>query len=129
MVAPMAGAFREAVEAGDLASMAAALDPDVTFRSPVVFRPYEGRDAVMQLLSLVTQVFEDFRYVDELSGEDSSCLVFRARVGDRELDGIDYLRVGPDGLVTELTVMVRPYSAATALRDAMGAKLEALTSG
>ena len=128
MVAPMAGAFREAVEAGDLAAMAAALDPDVTFRSPVVFRPYEGRDAVMQLLSLVTQVFEDFRYVDELIGEDSSCLVFRARVGDRELDGIDYLRVGPDGLVTELTVMVRPYSAATALRDAMGAKLEALTS-
>jgi hypothetical protein len=31
--------------------------------------------------------------------------------------------------VTELTVMVRPYSAATALRDAMGAKLEALASG
>jgi SnoaL-like protein len=125
----MAGAFREAVEAGDVAAMAAALDPDVTFSSPVVFRPYEGRDAVMQLLSLVAQVFEDFRYVDELRGEDSTCLVFRARVGDRDLEGIDYLRLGPDGLVTELTVMVRPYSAATALRDAMGAKLEALTSG
>jgi hypothetical protein len=55
--------------------------------------------------------------------------VFSARVGDRELEGIDYLRHGPDGLVTELTVMVRPYSAATALRDAMGAKLEALASG
>jgi hypothetical protein len=125
----MAGAFREAVEAGDVAAMAAALDPEVTFRSPVVFRPYEGRDAVMQLLSFVAQVFEDFRYVDELSGEASTCLVFRARVGDRDLEGIDYLRLGPDGLVTELTVMVRPYSAATALRDAMGAKLEALTSG
>ncbi len=125
----MAGAFREAVEAGDVAAMAAALDPDVAFRSPVVFRPYEGRDAVMQLLSLVAQVFEEFRYVDELHGEDSTCLVFHARVGDRELEGIDYLRHGADGLVTELTVMVRPYSAATALRDAMGAKLEALTSG
>jgi SnoaL-like domain len=121
--------FRDAVEAGDLAAMEAALDPEVTFKSPVVFKPYEGREAVMALLSLVAQVFEDFRYVDELEGEGATCLVFEARVGDRELGGIDYLRHGPDGLVTELTVMVRPYSAATALRDAMGAKLEALTSG
>jgi len=123
------GAFREAVEAGDLDAMSAALDPQVTFRSPVVFRPYEGREAVMQLLSLVTQVFEDFRYVDELHGDGTSCLVFAARVGERELDGIDHLRYGPDGLVTELMVMVRPYSAATALRDAMGARLQALGSG
>jgi SnoaL-like domain len=121
--------FRDAVEAGDLAAMEAALDPEVTFNSPVVFKPYEGREAVMALLSLVAQVFEDFRYVDELHGDGSTCLLFKARVGDRELDGIDYLRHGPDGLVTELTVMVRPYSAATALRDAMGAKLEALAAG
>jgi hypothetical protein len=121
----MASSFREAVEAKDLGAMEAVLAPDVTFRSPVVFQTYEGRDAVMQLLTLVVQVFEDFRYVDELQGDDSACLVFKARVGDRELDGIDYIRHGPDGLVTELTVMVRPYSGVTALRDAMGAKLAA----
>ena len=122
----MASAFRQAVEAGDAEAMAAALDPDVTFRSPVVFQPYEGRDAVLLLLSAVVEVFEDFRYVDELHGDGTTCLVFEARVGDRELDGIDHLRHGPDGLVTELMVMVRPYSAATALRDAMAAKLAAL---
>jgi hypothetical protein len=121
--------FRDAVEAGDLAAMAGALDPDVTFRSPVVFKPYEGREAVMELLALVAQVFEDFRYVDELHGDGSECLVFKARVGEREVDGIDYLRLGPDGLATELMVMVRPYSAATALRDAVGARLEALAAG
>ena len=121
--------FRDAVEAHDLGALEAALDPEVTFNSPVVFKPYDGREPVMALLSLVGQVFEDFRYVDELQGEGTTILVFKARVGDRELDGIDYLRHGPDGLVTELTVMVRPYSAATALRDAMGAKLEALASG
>jgi hypothetical protein len=125
----MSASFRDAVEAGDLEGMEAALDPDVTFHSPVVFKPYQGREAVMALLSLVTQVFEDFRYVDELQGDGTTCLVFKALVGDRDLDGIDYLRHGQDGLVTELTVMVRPYSAATALRDAMGAKLEALASG
>ena len=121
----MPGTFREAAEAKDLGAMEAALAPDVKFRSPVVFQTYEGREAVMQLLTLVTQVFEDFRYVDELHGDGTTCLVFKARVGDRELDGIDYLRHGPDGLVSELTVMVRPYSGVTALRDAMGARLAA----
>jgi hypothetical protein len=124
----MSDAFRQAVEAGDADAMAAALAPDVTFRSPIVFKPYEGREAVMALLSLVVQVFEDFRYVDELHGDGSTCLVFEARVGDRDLEGVDYLRYGPDGLVRELAVLVRPFSAATALRDAMGAKLDALAS-
>jgi hypothetical protein len=118
-------AFRSAVEAHDTDAMAAALSPDVIFRSPVVFRPYEGREAVMGLLSLVAQVFEDFRYVDELRGEGSACLLFRATVGDRELEGLDYLRFGADGLVTELTVMVRPLSGALALAREMEAKLEA----
>jgi SnoaL-like domain len=121
----MPTAFRAAVEAHDVDAMAEALDPDVTFRSPIVFQTYEGREAVMLLLGAVAQVFEDFRYVDELHGEGSTALVFQARVGDRELEGLDYLRHGPDGLVTELMVMVRPYSAATALREAMAAKLAA----
>jgi hypothetical protein len=121
----VASAFRNAVEAHDVDAMAAALDPDVTFRSPIVFRTYEGREAVMHLLRAVSEVFEDFRYMDELHGEDTTALFFQARVGDRELEGVDYLREDADGLVTELIVMVRPYSAATALRDAMAAKLPA----
>ncbi len=47
---------------------------------------------------------------------------FTARVGDRELQGVDILR-GSDGVLTELTVMVRPLSAATALRDRMATLL------
>ncbi len=124
----MASGFGTAVTAGDAEAIARTLHPDIRFRSPIVFRTYEGRDAVMQVLSAVGEVFEDFRYVDELHGDDTTCLVFQARVGNRELDGIDYLRHGPDGLVTELTVMVRPYSAATALRDAMGTKLAAASN-
>jgi hypothetical protein len=121
----MNDAFRRAAEAKDPDGMAAALSPEVVFRSPVVFRPYEGREAVMGLLSLVVEVFEDFRYVDELHGDQTTCLVFRARVGDRDVEGIDHLRFGQDGLVEELTVMVRPLSGALALARAMEAKLEA----
>jgi hypothetical protein len=91
-----------------------------------VFKPYEGRDVVAQILRAVTEVFEDFRYVDELEGDDVTALIFKARVGDRELDGLDLLRVDDGGLVRELTVMVRPLSGLNALGEAMGRRLTRL---
>jgi hypothetical protein len=121
----MSQAFRSAVEARDLDAMRDALHPQVRFCSPVVFKPYEGRDAVMELLGHVLEVFEAFRYTDELTGIDSCGLVFKARVGDKDVQGWDFLRVDASGLVTELTVMVRPLSATIALAEAMGARLAA----
>ena len=119
------GAFRTAVESGDPQAVIDRLAPDVTFRSPVVYKPYEGRDAVGVVLGAVFQVFEDFRYVSEVSDGDLEVLVFEARVGDRELQGVDIVRVGDDGLVSELTVLVRPMSGMMALAEVMRARLEA----
>ena len=116
-------AFRAAVEAKDWEAARELFTGDVVFRSPIVFKPYEGRDAVATLLEAVLHVFEDFRYVAELEGEDRSALIFEARVGDRKLDGLDLLSFGEDGLVSELTVMVRPLSGALALAEAMRARL------
>jgi hypothetical protein len=123
----MAQPFRTAVERRDLDAMAAALHPDVVFHSPAVFKPYEGREATIGLLRHVLEVFEDFRYLDELSGDGggSHGLVFAARVGDKTLEGWDYLKLDADGLITELTVMVRPLSGLIALAQAMGERLAA----
>lgn len=123
----MSDRFRAAVEAKDLGAMEEALHPDVVFRSPAVYKPYEGREATMALLEQVVEVLEDFTYTDELHGDDSHGLVFRARVGDKEVQGWDYLRTDADGLVTEFTVMVRPLSGLIALAQAMTARLEART--
>lgn len=118
-------AFRAAVEAGDLAAMEEALHPDVVFRSPVVFKPYEGRDAVMHLLRTVFEVFEDFEYTDELEGDGTHALVFKANVGDKSVEGLDHLTIDGEGLVTQLVVMVRPLSGQIALAQEMGSRLEA----
>ncbi len=98
---------------------------DVVFRSPVVFKPYEGRDAIEVLLGAVVQVFEDFRYIDQVETGDTAVLMFEARVGDRELQGVDILRFDDDGRIAELTVMVRPMSGVHALAEAMQRALEA----
>jgi hypothetical protein len=121
----LSDAFRSAIESWDRDALAAALAEDVVFRSPVVFKPYEGRDATLFVLDAVSRVFEDFSYIDVLEGESSAALVFRARVGDRELEGLDHLAFDADGRVTELRVMVRPMSGMHALAEAMRAQLEA----
>ena len=90
-----------------------------------MYRPYEGREAVGALLRVVMSVFEDFRYVDELRGGDLELLRFEARVGDREIEGVDLVRWNADALVGELVVMIRPLSGLMATRDAMGAGLQA----
>jgi hypothetical protein len=119
--------FRAAVEAQDFEACVALLAEDVRFRSPVVFKPYQGRDAVAALLFAVSHVFEDFRYVREIGAPDCSdhALVFTARIGDKEIEGCDFLHTGEDGLIDEFVVMVRPLSAAMALAEAMKAQLAA----
>jgi ketosteroid isomerase-like protein len=117
--------FRAAIEARDIDAAVALLGEDIVFRSPVVFTPYRGREAVRPILHAVSQVFEDFSYVREIGSPDAAdhALVFHARVGDRQLEGSDFIHVDDDGSIDELTVMVRPLSAALALAEAMSARL------
>jgi len=118
-----AEAFRAAVEHKDYAALLATLSPEVEFNSPIVYQPYFGRDAVAPLLAAIMEVFADLEYTDEYTTTHGAVLRFQTTVGDRELEGVDILHFDADGLVSEFTVLVRPYSAATALREAMAAKL------
>src|SRR6476619_1438112 len=96
--------FRAAAENKDFSAIDELFADDVVFRSPVVFKPYEGRDAVAMLLGAVSQVFEDFRYTDQVETGDAAALAFSARVGDRELDGIDFLHFDSEVRVRQMDV-------------------------
>ena len=117
--------FRRAIEAHDLDAAVALMREDVVFRSPAVFKPYQGRDAVRRLLQAVLAVFEDFRYVREVGADDARdhALVFETRVGDRQIEGCDFIQLDEDGAISEFTVMVRPMSGMLALAEAMKGQL------
>jgi limonene-1,2-epoxide hydrolase len=119
--------FGTALEARDVNAAVALLSEDVVFRSPVVFKPSHGRDAVAAILHAVSRVFDDFRYVREIGAPDATdhALVFQARVGERLIEGCDFLHLDEDGSIDELAVMVRPLSGTLALADAMKAQLAA----
>ncbi len=116
--------FRAAAEGKDFSAMDDLFAEDVVFRSPVVFKPYEGREAIAMLLGAVVQVFEDFRYTDQVETGDSAALAFSARVGERQLDGIDFLSFDGEGRINRMSVFVRPMSGVHALAEAMQKKLE-----
>jgi SnoaL-like domain len=122
--------FRAAVESKDTGRVRELLAPDVHFRSPVVFAPYDGRDTVAALLEVVGGVLlPELHYRWQVREGDREVLCFTSRVGGREVEGVDLLRYTDEGLVAELVVMLRPASGLVAVRDAMAAALAAAGFG
>jgi hypothetical protein len=115
------------VATGDHAALTALLHPDAVFRSPVAFRPYRGAPAVALILRTVFGVFSGFAYERQFAGGDGFdvALEFRARVGDRELKGIDLIRFDAEGRIVDFEVMIRPASGLQALAVEMGRRLAA----
>jgi ketosteroid isomerase-like protein len=118
--------FRAAVERGAMETVGELFAPDIVFHSPVTFHPFVGRDTVTRLLAQVAEVFEDFRYTDELLCDGAHGLIFRATVDGREVEGLDLLRMDADGLIADFTVMVRPLSGLVPLAQAMGERVAAV---
>ena len=109
----------------DLTSLPELLAPDAVFRSPMAHTPYPGAPVVSMILNTVVNVFEDFRYHRELATADglSVVLEFSARVGEKQLKGIDLIRFNEQGQIIEFEVMIRPLSGLQALGEEMGRRL------
>jgi hypothetical protein len=108
--------FRDAVEDGRIAQARELFREDASFRSPVLFRPYEGLDQVVKVLQAAERVLGlggSFRYVHQLedTGDRVAILEFETEVDGKRVEGIDKLTFDEQGLITELKVMLRPASA------------------
>jgi hypothetical protein len=111
--------FGAAIEAGDEEAALATIAENVVFRSPAVYRTYEGKAMVALLLTAVATVFENFRYTNEWRDGATTILFFEASVGDRELQGVDILEENEAGEIQKFTVMIRPLSGLQAVAQAM----------
>ena len=108
--------FRTAVERGNVDEAADLFSEDAVFRSPVLFKRYEGRDRVVKVLRAAERVLGlggEFRYVHQLEDPDErvAMLEFATVVGGKQVEGIDKLTFDDSGMITELKVMIRPASA------------------
>lgn len=124
-VAASIAKWHDMIARRNLDGLASIVHPDAVFRSPMAIHPYQPAAALILALSTVIQVFEDFTYHRELASDDGLNVVleFSARVGDKQLKGIDLVRFDEDGRIVEFEVMVRPLSGLQALGAEMGARL------
>src|SRR5436305_5354872 len=108
--------FRTAVERGNVDEAADLFSEDAVLLSPVLFKPYEGRDRVVKVLQAAERVLGlggEFRYVHQLEdpNERVAMLEFATVVDGKQVEGIDKLTFDDGGMITELKVMIRPASA------------------
>jgi hypothetical protein len=126
--------FRTAVEQGNHESLPELFREDAVFRSPVLFKPYEGRDQVLKVLQAAEKVLTAegrFRYVAQLENGDErvAMLEFATEVDGKQVEGIDKLTFDEDGLISELKVLLRPASGLQVVAEAMAAEFERLGLG
>jgi hypothetical protein len=108
----------------DPAGLSSLLADDVVFRSPAVHTPQEGKALTTAYLSAAVEVLgPTLSYVREWYGSDSAVLEFRATLDGLTVHGVDMFTWGPDGRLTEFTVMVRPVKGLQKLMELMAAEL------
>ncbi len=119
--------WHEIVANKDPTRLGEIIHPDAVFRSPMVYKPYHGRDILVFVLTQVIEIFEDFTYHREMISDDgrSVFLEFTANIGDKSLKGLDLISFDENGKITEFEVLIRPMSGLIALAEIMGKRMAA----
>ncbi len=130
--------------AGELeGGLDAVLHPDVTFMSPVVFTPQEGRDITKMYLMAAGGTLgggnkdreereadeadgKGFRYTKKIIQGHHAMLEFETTMDGKYVNGVDIFTCDDDGMVTEMKVMIRPLQAMNIVHEQMKAMLERL---
>ncbi len=115
--------WHQMVAARDMRLLPDLLAPDMVFRSPFVFTPYQGAAKAHALLSTVIEVFSNFRYHRSYADASSAVLEFTADIGDKSCKGVDLITFDAEGRIVEFEVLIRPASALNALSQEMAARL------
>jgi hypothetical protein len=114
--------LRAAMEARDPAIVESALAPDAIARSPILDVPFEGREEITKLFSVVFEVLGPMTYVIDVPG-DPHVLAWRTDVRGEPLEGVDMFSRNERGEIQELTVFMRPFRGVAAFIDATGPPL------
>jgi hypothetical protein len=112
--------WHQVVEAKDPALLDDLLADEAVFRSPAVHTPQEGKELTTSYLRAAMVVIgPTLTYQHEWYDDGSAILEFTAELDGLTVHGIDMIRWGADGRITEFTVMVRPFKALQKLMELM----------
>jgi len=120
--------WRDAAEGKDPEKIFTLLSNEMTFYSPVLFKPSTDRAYIDAILRFVDETLSDFEYIEIYEQPQGAAMIFRAKVGDLTVEGVDFFKLDDEGKVTELKVMLRPLNATMILAQAMKDHFAAMTA-
>ena len=118
--------WHDIVASKDTSRLGNLLADDILLYSPVFWQPKQGKMAAFIILSTVIEVFEDFTYHREWLMGDEWALEFSARIGDKQLKGVDLVTFDESGKIVRFEVLIRPLNGLQALGMEMGQRLAKL---
>ena len=116
--------MRAALEAKDHAALDSLLAPGVVLHSPIISTPFEGKEAVSELYAEVIASYTDYRFVHELEGADGrQHLMAEGTLRGRQLETVVSIEVDDEGLIDDITVLIRPLAGVIAFLVVLGPPL------
>ena len=113
--APLTQAF----QSPDAATLATALAADVVFRTPILPETLHGKDLAVRYLEETRKAITDLTYYDTVGDDELKIMFWRGQVIGRDIEGATITKINVDGLVNDLTVLMRSWSVVQLFRDAM----------
>ncbi len=120
-------ALESAAHAHDVDAVIACFAPDIIVRSPITERiRFEGIDQVADLFERVFSIISDIRFYETVGEDQTTQVIFwRGRVGAHHLEEANLLRIDPNGLISEMTVFMRPVPGLLTLATELASSLAA----
>ena len=120
-------AWHDFVRTKNSAAFSEILADDVSFHSPVVHTPQQGKAITLMYLEAAHDVLSrgGFSYARELIGESDAILEFNADIKGVLVNGVDMIAWNDEGKITEFKVMIRPLKAVNMIHQEMAAQLQA----
>ncbi|MEU7893069.1 nuclear transport factor 2 family protein [Nonomuraea sp. NPDC049152] len=113
--------YREAGERKDLDALMSTLAPEVVFHSPLSARAaFQGHDELRTLFGVVFASIGELRYHTDVGDDRTRMLAATTTLDGHTMEESVLLKLDENGLITEITMFVRPLPALTRLMAALG---------
>ncbi|MFE3450147.1 nuclear transport factor 2 family protein [Nonomuraea sp. NPDC059194] len=113
--------YREAGENKDLDALMATLAPEVAFHSPLSARAgFHGRDELRVLFGVAFSAIGELRYHTDVGDDRTRMLAATTTIGGHPMEESALLRFDDNGLITEITMFIRPLPALTRFMATLG---------
>ncbi len=112
--------YRRAMEAGNLEGVLATMSADVVLNSPITDRhQFRGREELREVYAAVLTEVAEISFERELTEGSCTVLFGSGTVGGQRIEETISIQLDGDGLISELTIFVRPMPGLLALAAAL----------